>query len=204
MSATNQMDDSSFEISLGSIEEEKGIEVPDEIKSTQPPAEVLDEGVKQTIETMIANVDNMLDAQEAENDAKDVAEIESKLKQENKPVNETATIEPTKNDKDDLEISVFDEDEIEKTDSMLEEKIDNKKDEYEHIANTEINGVPTEVVISKNKTKQMTDEEINERVEKAANNQIPATLVIPVVSVSRHLPSCASATVVWRSSSVTL
>lgn len=186
-------DNSSFEISLGSIEEEKGVENDAPVANIKAENEP-DANVKEIVANMIANVDNMLEAQEEENDAKAVAaieaarrddlmtknvDIENKIKEESSKHEEKQTDEENDDIENktmasdaDIEISVFDEDEIEKTDSMLEEKIDNKKDAYESIAKTEINGVPTELVISKNKTKQMTDEEINERVEKAANNQI--------------------------------
>lgn len=189
--------DSSFEISLGSIEEENAAE-----------NEAADPAVKKTIENMISNIDNMLEAQEAENDAKAVADIEASRRADSVPKNadaeappkktaseneasesnvsqdsSTSKVDDNKDAKDadievamakdaDIEISIFDEDEIDKTDSMLEERLDDAKDEHEHLANTEINGIPTELVVSKNKTKKMSDAEINERVEKAANNQI--------------------------------
>lgn len=151
------MSESSFEISLGA-------------EASIHETHASEDTIKEVIGNMIENIDELLDAKEAEDDARDVAKIKESLNNpESKPIVENV-IETVENHDD--EISIFDEDEIEKTDPMLEEKVDDKKDTFEHVADTEINGIPTEVVISKNKTKQMTDEEINERVEKAANNQI--------------------------------
>ena len=109
-------DNSSFEISLGSIEEEKGVEndVPvANVKAENEP----DANVKEIVANMIANVDNMLEAQEEENDAKAVAAIEAARRDdlmtknvdiENKLKEESSKHEEKQTDAD-IEISVFDD-----------------------------------------------------------------------------------------------